>query len=161
MRISASWFGSTILLGPPHGRTWQRSATGSGLRLVSWFSSLCKFPRDHCPWLVPAGQKGGRDRPPVLARLIMPLRSRYRAVRIAQLSVAAGRENPPRTFMALDIMTRHALSPSTPRTGAPLRASGVDRSARPSRGGYRAKNAKKPLFDGLRAYRVPYKPSSW
>ena len=92
MRISASWFGSTVLLGPPHGRTWQRSATGSGLRLVSWFSSLCKFPRDHCPWLVPAGQKGGRDRPPVLARLIMPLRSRYRAVRIAQLSVAAGRD---------------------------------------------------------------------
>ena len=43
-------------------------------------------------WLVPAGQKGGRDRPPVLARLIMPLRSRYRAVRIAQLSVAAGRD---------------------------------------------------------------------
>ena len=91
MRISASWFGSTVLLGPPHGRTWQRSATGSGLRLVSWFSSLCKFPRDHCPWLVPAGQKGGCDRS-VLARLIMLLRSRYRAVRIAQLSVAAGRD---------------------------------------------------------------------
>jgi len=50
--------------------------------------------------------------------------------------------------MALAIMTRHALSPSTPRTGAPLRASGVDRSARPSRGGYRAKNAKKHSLTG-------------
>ena len=84
MRISASWFGSTVLLGPPHGRTWQRSATGSGLRLVSWFSSLCKFPRDHCPWLVPAGQKGGCDRP-VLARLIMLLRA---------ISVPCGPDSP-------------------------------------------------------------------
>jgi hypothetical protein len=33
--------------------------------------------------------------------------------------------------------------------GAPLRASGVDRSARPSEGSYHAKNAKKRLF-GLR-----------
>src|SRR6516165_12274634 len=41
--------------------------------------------------LSPRGKKGGCDRP-VLARLIMPLRSRYRAVRIAQLSVAAGRD---------------------------------------------------------------------
>ena len=73
MRISASWFGSTVLLGPPHGRTWQRSATGSGLRLVS-----CSFRRVIAQAVV-RGSKGGCDRP-VLARLIMLLRSRYRAV---------------------------------------------------------------------------------
>ena len=39
----------------------------------------------------PRGKTGGCDRR-VLARLIMLLRSRYRAVRIAQLSVAAGRD---------------------------------------------------------------------
>jgi len=92
MRISASWFGSTVLLGPPHGRTWQRSATGSGLRLVSWFHFVVQISEGPLPMACPReAKKGGCDRP-VLARLIMLLRSRYRAVRIAQLSVAAGRD---------------------------------------------------------------------
>ena len=47
--------------------------------------------------------------------------------------------------MAWAIVARRALSPSTPRAqGAPLRASGVDRSARPSKC-YHANNAKKRL----------------
>ena len=92
MRISASWFGSTVLLGPPHGRTWQRSATGSGLRLVSCSLRCAGSPGAIAHWLLSRrAKKEGCDRP-VLARLIMPLRSRYRAVRIAQLSVAAGRD---------------------------------------------------------------------
>ena len=48
-----------------------------------------------------------------------------------------------------------ALSPSTPRAyGATLRASGVDRSARPSKEGYHVMNADKRLALFNRTYDV-------
>ena len=92
MRISASWFGSTVLLG---SAAWKDVATISHWkrappRIVVLF--VVQIPQGPLPMACPPrGKKGGCDRP-VLARLIMLLRSRYRAVRIAQLSVAAGRD---------------------------------------------------------------------
>src|SRR6201989_1984731 len=57
------------------------------------------------------------------------------------VSPLGGAEHP-RGIHCLTIIARHGLSPSTPRAcGATLRASGVDRSARPSKEGYHAMNA--------------------
>ena len=64
---------------------WKRAPP----RIVVLF--VVQIPEGPLPMACPRGAKGGCDRP-VLARLIMLLRSRYRAVRIAQLSVAAGRD---------------------------------------------------------------------
>src|ERR1700746_976727 len=60
---------------PPYGRTWQRSAHWKRAPPRVVFSSLYKFPRDHCPWLLSReARKEGCDSP-VLARLILLLRS--------------------------------------------------------------------------------------
>jgi len=70
MRISASWFGSTV------GSTaWKDVATighwkRAPPRVV--FSSLCRFPRAIAHWLLSGGQKGGCDRP-ALARFDLPV----------------------------------------------------------------------------------------
>ena len=45
------------LLGPPHGRTWQRSATGSGLRLVSCSLRCTSSPGTIAHGCCPARQK--------------------------------------------------------------------------------------------------------
>src|SRR5215475_12287806 len=52
----------------------------------------------------------------------------------SELKMLARYQFPRGASMAWAIVARRALSPSTPRAqGAPLRASGVDRSARPSK----------------------------
>src|SRR6185437_2128335 len=70
------------------------------------------------------------------------------------VSPLGGAEHP-RGIHCLTIVARHALSPSTPRAyGATLRASGVDRSARPSKEGYHAMNADTRLALFNRTYDV-------
>ena len=74
MRISASWFGSTVLLG---SAAWKDVATISHWkrappRIVVLF--VVQIPQGPLPMACPRGAKGGCDRP-VLARLIMLLRS--------------------------------------------------------------------------------------
>jgi hypothetical protein len=91
MRISASWFGSTV------GSTaWKDVATighwkRAPPRVV--FSSLCRFPRGYCPLVVvPPGKKEGCDRP-VLARFDLAVAiSGIVRPGIVRLSVAAGRD---------------------------------------------------------------------
>jgi hypothetical protein len=60
---------------PPHGRTWQRSGHWKRAPPRVVFSSLYKFPRDHCPWLLSREAKKEGCDSPVLARLILLLRS--------------------------------------------------------------------------------------
>ena len=54
--------------GPPHGRTWQRSATGSGLRLVSCSLRCAGGAIAHAMGCCPEGQKRRGCHRPVLAR---------------------------------------------------------------------------------------------
>ena len=81
------------LSGPPHGRTWQRSGHWKRAPPRVVFSSLYKFPRDHCPWLLSREAKKEGCDSPVLARLILLLRSPVSCVwRLVRLSVAAQAE---------------------------------------------------------------------
>ena len=82
------------LLGPPHGRTWQRSATGSGLRLVSCrVLFVVQVPRDHCPWLLSREAKKEGCDSPVLARFDLAVAiSGIVRLGLVRLSVAAGRD---------------------------------------------------------------------
>ena len=78
---------------PPHGRTWQRSGHWKRAPPRVVFSSLYKFPRDHCPWLLSREAKKEGCDSPVLARLILLLRSPVSCVwRLVRLSVAAQAE---------------------------------------------------------------------
>lgn len=61
-----------------------------------------------------------------------------------------------RRILGMAIVARHALSLSSPRAAsdAPLRASGLDRSARPSKGAIMPKNGEKRLAGASTAYVV-------
>ena len=80
-------------LGPPHGRTWQRSGHWKRAppRVVTLF--VVQLPQGAVASMavVPRGQKGGRDRS-VLARLILLLRSLVSWRGIVWLPVAARRD---------------------------------------------------------------------
>ena len=91
MRISASWFGSTV------GSTaWKDVATighwkRAPPRVV--FSSLYKLPRDHCPWLLSREAKKEGCDSPVLARFDLAVAiSGIVRLGLVRLSVAAGRD---------------------------------------------------------------------